>query len=49
MDAIAAANRSRLSTFHGVASIDDRTWADLDLDNVFAAIERTERAKCLRN
>jgi hypothetical protein len=42
MDAIAAANRSRFSTFHRAASVDDRTWADLDLDSVFAAIDRTE-------
>jgi hypothetical protein len=42
MGAIATAYRSRLSIFDGVASVDDRTWADLDLDNVFAAIDRTE-------
>jgi MutS-like protein len=42
MNAIAAANRSRFSTFHHVTSVDDRTWADLDLDDVFAAIDRTE-------
>jgi hypothetical protein len=42
MDAIAAANRSRLSTIPGAASVDDRTWSDLDLDDVFAAIDRSE-------
>src|SRR5262245_55969022 len=41
MDAIAAANQSRLAAFHTVAFVDDRTWADLDLDGVFAAIDRT--------
>src|SRR5215468_803122 len=42
MDAIAAANRSRLSTFRQSTSVDDRTWDDLDLDDVFASIDRTE-------
>src|SRR5262245_47506316 len=41
-DAIAAACRSRLELFHQAPAVDDRTWADLDLDDVFAAIDRTE-------
>jgi hypothetical protein len=42
LDAIAAASRSRLELFQQIPSVDDRTWADLDLDDVFAAIDRTE-------
>src|SRR5262245_13311934 len=42
MDAMAAANRSRCSTFYQLASVDDRTCDDLDLDDVFASIDRTE-------
>src|SRR5215471_10353705 len=41
-DAIAAACRSRLELFHQVPAVDDRTWADLDLDDVFDALDRTE-------
>src|SRR6478736_1451464 len=39
--AIVAAHRSRLSNVGSNASIDDRTWDDLDLDAVFAAVDRT--------
>ena len=41
-DAIAPASRSRLETFQQIPAVDDRTWADLDLDDVFATIDRTE-------
>ena len=42
IDIIAAAYISRLSVFGNVSSVDERTWADLDLDEVFVAIDRTE-------
>jgi len=41
MDAIASAYRSRRAHLHEPGSLDDRTWADLDLDAVFRAIDRT--------
>jgi hypothetical protein len=41
MDAIAASHRSRLSNLGSEGSLDDRTWDDLDLDAVFAAVDRT--------
>ena len=41
IEAISASHRSRLSTVGSKASIDDRTWDDLDLDAVFTAIDRT--------
>jgi hypothetical protein len=42
MQAIAASHRSRLSYIKSGASLDSRTWNDLDLDDVFAALDRTE-------
>jgi hypothetical protein len=42
MDAIRASHRSRLSASGSSASLDDRTWDDLILDDVFAALDRTE-------
>jgi hypothetical protein len=42
MEAIAAAHQSRLSYAGSGASLDARTWDDLDLDAVFAALDRTE-------
>ena len=42
MEAIAASHRSRLSNMGSGASLDARTWDDLDLDAVFAALDRTE-------
>ena len=42
MEAIAASHRSRLSNIGGEGSLDARTWEDLDLDAVFAALDRTE-------
>ncbi len=39
--AITAACRSRLATLDRRSTLDDRTWADLNLDQVFAAIDRT--------
>jgi MutS domain V len=40
LDAIGASHRSRAATT-GSASMDAQTWADLDLDDVFAALDRT--------
>ena len=42
LEAMAASHRSRLSSVGSTASLDDRTWEDLDLDAVFAALDRTE-------
>src|ERR1700681_1213286 len=42
MDAIRASHRSRLSASGSSASLDDRTWDDLILDDVFAALDRTD-------
>ena len=42
MEAMAASHRSRLSNTGSGTSIDDRTWQDLDLDAVFATVDRTE-------
>ncbi len=39
MDAIASSHRSRVAD--AGPSLDDRTWADLDLDAVFVALDRT--------
>jgi MutS domain V len=41
-DAIAASHASRVSELGTPAALDDRTWNDLDLDDVFAAIDRTD-------
>ncbi len=40
--AIAASHRSRLSMPGSAPSLDARTWTDLDMDGVFAALDRTE-------
>ena len=42
LDAAAASHRSRISHLDEARSLDDRTWRDLDLDDVFAALDRTE-------
>lgn len=42
MPAIAGGHRSRLEGSGGAGSLDDRTWDDLNLDAVFAAVDRTE-------
>jgi MutS-like protein len=42
MDAIHESHQSRLSASGSSASLDDRTWDDLNLDEVFAALDRTE-------
>jgi len=42
MEAIAESHRSRLSNMRSGASLDRRTWGDLDLDAVFAILDRTE-------
>jgi len=40
IDAIDASHRSRAAAT-GAVSMDDRTWTDLDMDDVFAALDRT--------
>lgn len=42
MDAIAASHQSRLSSMGSRASLDSRTWDDLNLDAVFECLDRTE-------
>src|SRR5262245_50818379 len=42
MEDIAASHRARVAEYTAVASLDDRTWNDLLLDDVFRAIDRTE-------
>lgn len=42
MQALAESHRSRLSSMGSGATLDARTWNDLDLDDVFAALDRTE-------
>lgn len=41
-DAIRSSYQSRVSNLGSSGSLDDRTWADLNLDDVFAAIDRTQ-------
>ena len=40
LEAIAAAHRDRVAAT-GTTSMDDRTWADLNMDAVFSALDRT--------
>jgi hypothetical protein len=40
-DSLAESHRSRVAVTAGRRSLDDRTWADLNLDDVFASIDRT--------
>ena len=40
LDAIADSHRSRAAG-EGGAALDDRTWTDLHLDDIFAALDRT--------
>lgn len=42
LDAIATSHANRIAVLGG-GSLDDRTWADLLLDDVFAALDRTQR------
>lgn len=42
LDLMAASHRARLAAMKSRRSLDSRTWADLDLDAVFAALDRTE-------
>jgi hypothetical protein len=42
LDAIVESHRSRLANIGAGAGLDDRTWEDLNLDEVFAALDRTE-------
>jgi hypothetical protein len=41
LDALAESHRSRIAVTPGSRSLDDRTWADLNLDDVFTSIDRT--------
>ena len=41
LDAMAESHASRVAVTHG-RSLDARTWSDLNLDEVFSAIDRTE-------
>ena len=40
LDTIAASHAERCTAL-GTRALDDRTWADLDLDDVFVALDRT--------
>ena len=42
MDAMAASHRARIAASNHGASLDDRTWRDLLMDDVFAAVDRTQ-------
>lgn len=42
MDAMSTSHAARIAVFTGSRSLDDRTWVDLNLDDVFAAIDRTQ-------
>lgn len=42
MDAIEASHRSRVAERGEAGALDDRTWTDLVLDDVFVTIDRTE-------
>ena len=42
MALIAQYHRARIDAAGGHGSLDDRTWDDLNMDAVFAAIDRTE-------
>ena len=41
MDAMSSSHAARIDVLKGSGSLDERTWADLNLDDVFAAIDRT--------
>jgi hypothetical protein len=41
MDAMATSHAARIATFRRGGSLDERTWVDLNLDDVFAALDRT--------
>ncbi len=42
MEAMSASHEARRVVLPGGDSLDERTWTDLDLDDVFAVIDRTE-------
>ena len=42
MDAMSISHAARVNTFSGGRSVGARTWVDLNLDDVFAAIDRTQ-------
>jgi hypothetical protein len=41
MDAMSSSHAARIDVLKSSRSLDDRTWADLNLDDVFAALDRT--------
>jgi hypothetical protein len=41
MEAMAASHRARIAALTHSRSLDERTWTDLNLDEVFAAVDRT--------
>jgi hypothetical protein len=41
LEAMAASHRGRIAALRQSRSLDDRTWTDLNLDEVFAAVDRT--------
>ena len=42
MDAMSTSHAARIAAFRSARSLDERTWVDLNLDDVFAAIDRTQ-------
>jgi hypothetical protein len=42
LETILASHRSRMAAIPSGTSLDDRTWDDLNLDDVFAAVDRSE-------
>lgn len=42
MDAMSTSHAARIAVFTGGRSLDERTWVDLNLDDVFATIDRTQ-------
>jgi hypothetical protein len=42
MDVLSAAHATRMASLPDSCSLDERTWVDLNLDEVFAAIDRTQ-------
>ena len=41
-DAMAKSHATRIALLNGGRSLDERTWVDLNLDDVFAAVDRTQ-------
>jgi hypothetical protein len=42
MDAMSRSHAARIAVFAAGRSLDERTWADLNLDDVFATVDRTQ-------